>query len=60
MIERDRYVVVKEDELKTLKLESTKTIDIERFVDAAEIDRLYWDQPYYLVPTASRRRSLSR
>jgi DNA end-binding protein Ku len=51
-IERDRYVVVEEEELAKLKLESTKVIDIERFVDGREIDRLYWDEPYYLVPAA--------
>ena len=33
-----------------MRLESTKTIDIESFVPADEIDRLYWDNPYYLVP----------
>ncbi len=49
-VERDHYVVVEDAELKELKLESTKVIDIERFVDADEIDRLYWDEPYYLVP----------
>ncbi|WP_270933451.1 non-homologous end joining protein Ku [Falsiroseomonas oryzae] len=49
-VERDRYVVVEDEELKKLKLESTKVIDIERFVDGREIDRLYWDEPYYLVP----------
>ena len=59
-IERDRYVVVEDEELKKLKVESTKVIDIERFVDRGEIDRLYWEEPYYLVPRASPRRSLSR
>jgi DNA end-binding protein Ku len=49
-VERDRYVVVEDEELQQLKLESTKVIDIERFVDGGEIDRLYWDEPYYLVP----------
>jgi DNA end-binding protein Ku len=49
-VERDRYVVVEDEELQRLKLESTKVIDIERFVDGAEIDRLYWDEPYFLVP----------
>src|SRR3954447_5323719 len=49
-IERDRYVVVEDEELKKLKVESTKVIDIERFVDRGEIDRLYWEEPYYLVP----------
>jgi DNA end-binding protein Ku len=49
-VEKDRYVVVEDEELQKLKLDSTKVIDIERFVDAREIDRLYWDEPYYLVP----------
>jgi DNA end-binding protein Ku len=49
-IEPDRYVVVEDEELKRLKVESTKVIDIERFVDRGDIDRLYWDEPYYLVP----------
>jgi DNA end-binding protein Ku len=48
---KGEYVIVTEDELKGIKLESTKVIDIERFVDADEIDRLYWDQPYYMVPS---------
>ena len=33
-----------------MRLESTRTIDIERFVEAEGIDRLYWDAPYFLVP----------
>ena len=34
-----------------MKLESTKVIDIEEFVPAASIDRLYWDTPYHLMPS---------
>ncbi|MEI9988747.1 MAG: Ku protein [Rhizomicrobium sp.] len=49
-IEKNKYVVVTNEELSDVRLETTKTIDIERFVDAAEIDRLYWNDPYYLVP----------
>ncbi len=49
-IDKDRYVVVTQDEIDSVRLESTRTIDIERFVDAEEIDRLYWDSPYYLAP----------
>lgn len=49
-VEKDRYVVVEEEELKALKLESTKVIDIERFVSGEAIDRLYWDQPYFMLP----------
>ena len=33
-----------------MRIESTKTIDIDSFVPADDIDRLYWDNPYYLVP----------
>jgi DNA end-binding protein Ku len=49
-IEKDRYVVVTPEEIDSVRLESTRTIDIDSFVDAKEIDRLYWDNPYYMVP----------
>src|SRR6185312_16412340 len=49
-IDKDRYVIVTEDEIKSVRLESTRTIDIERFVDVAEIDRMYWNEPYFMVP----------
>jgi DNA end-binding protein Ku len=48
--EKGEYVVITQDEIDSVRLESTRTIDIERFVPAAEIDRLYWDNPYFLVP----------
>jgi DNA end-binding protein Ku len=49
-IEKDRYVVVTNDEIAAVRLESTRTIDIERFVDVADIDRMYWNEPYFLLP----------
>ncbi len=49
-ISKNKYVIVTDDELDKVKLETTRTLNIERFVDAAEIDRLHWDKPYYLVP----------
>ena len=49
-VEKGRYVVVTQDEIEGVRLESTRTIDIERFVPADEIDRLYWDEPYFLAP----------
>jgi DNA end-binding protein Ku len=49
-IDKGRYVVVTDEEIKAVRLESTRTLDIERFVDAGEIDRLYWNLPYYLTP----------
>ena len=49
-VEKDRYIIVGPDELKELQIESNKTIDIEAFIDAAEIDPVYYDSPYYLGP----------
>jgi DNA end-binding protein Ku len=49
-IEKDHYVVVTPEEIDSVRLESTRTIDIDKFVDAEEIDRLYWHDPYFLVP----------
>jgi DNA end-binding protein Ku len=49
-VEKGRYILLTDDEIASVKLESTKTIDIERFVPASDIDRIYWDNPYYLAP----------
>ena len=48
----ERYVVITPDELDSLDPDKTRTIDIEDFVDLEEIDPLYYDHPYYLVPGA--------
>ena len=49
-IAKGEYVIVTQEEIDSVKLESTKTIEIDSFVPASEIDHLYWDTPYYLVP----------
>src|SRR5215218_7830213 len=46
----DRYVVVTPEELDALAPEKTRAIDIEDFVDLDQIDPIYYDHPYYLVP----------
>src|SRR4051812_15101028 len=46
----DRYVVITPEELDGLEPQKTRTIDIEDFVDLSEIDPIYYDHPYYLVP----------
>jgi DNA end-binding protein Ku len=48
-VSKGEYILLTDEEIKSVKLESTKTIDIERFVPGDEIDRIYWDNPYYLV-----------
>ena len=47
---KDRYVVITPEELEALDPEKSRTIDIEDFVDLADIDPVYYDHPYYLVP----------
>src|SRR5919112_5856439 len=46
---KDRYVVIRPEELDALDPERTRTIDIQDFVDLDEIDPVYYDHPYYLV-----------
>jgi DNA end-binding protein Ku len=47
---KDRYVVLTPEELDALDPERTRTIDIEDFVALDEIDPVYYDHPYWLVP----------
>jgi DNA end-binding protein Ku len=49
-VSKDEYVLFDTADFDKVKLESTRTIDIDQFVDADEIDRLYWDDPFYVVP----------
>jgi DNA end-binding protein Ku len=46
----DRYVVITPEELEAIDPAKTRSIDIEDFVDLEEIDPLYYEHPYYLVP----------
>ena len=48
----DRYVIIQPEELEALDPKKTKTIDIEDFVELADIDPIYYDHPYYLAPGA--------
>ena len=50
----DRYVVIEPDELSALEPKKTKTIEIEDFVELADIDPILYDHPYYLAPGAGR------
>jgi DNA end-binding protein Ku len=50
-VAKGQFIVVEDDELKAVQIESNHTIDIEKFVPRAEIDELYYDTPYYLAPT---------
>ena len=47
----DTYVTLEPEEIDAVKLESKKTIDLVKFVDASEIDPRYFERPYYIAPS---------
>jgi DNA end-binding protein Ku len=49
-VDKDQYVEITSDELKAIQIESIRTIDIDQFVPRSEIDDLYIEDPYYVVP----------
>ena len=48
--EKGEYVLLEQDEIDAVKLESKKTLELTQFVDADEIDVLYYEKPYFVVP----------
>jgi DNA end-binding protein Ku len=47
---KGEYVEIEPEELKAVEIESTHTIDIDKFVPEEEIDKRYYERPYYIVP----------
>jgi DNA end-binding protein Ku len=47
---KNEFLIMDDDELEAVELESTHTIEIDQFVPFAQIDRRYYDQAYYIVP----------
>ena len=52
-VDKGIYVEVDDDELEAIQVESRHTIDIDSFVPAAQIDKRFYDSPYYIAPTDS-------
>jgi DNA end-binding protein Ku len=48
--EKGRYVVVGEEDIEKVRVESTRVIDLEKFTDDVAIDPIYLERPYYLAP----------
>ncbi|MEP7241589.1 MAG: Ku protein [Devosia sp.] len=48
--EKGEYVLLEDDEIDAVKLETKKTLELVQFVDAADIPALYYDSPYFLTP----------
>jgi DNA end-binding protein Ku len=51
-IDKDQYVVVRDEELEGCAPEKTRTIEITDFVELSEIDPMFFDRPYYVLPQA--------
>jgi DNA end-binding protein Ku len=49
-VSKDEYVLFDDADFDQVRLDSTKTIAIDKFVDESDIDRLYWDDPFFVVP----------
>jgi DNA end-binding protein Ku len=50
-IETDKYLLFEEDEIESVKIESSHTLSLESFVNKSEIEQIYLDTPYYLTPS---------
>ena len=46
----DRYIMITDEELESVSPERSRTIEIAEFIDMKEVDPIYYDHPYYLVP----------
>lgn len=46
----EKYILITDEELESVSPERSRTIEIVEFIDLADMDSLYYDQPYYLVP----------
>src|SRR5215510_12206130 len=49
-VSKGKYVEIEPEEIKAIRVESTHTLDIDKFVPVTDIDRRYFDRPYYIVP----------
>ena len=49
-VSKGEYVLLEPEEIESVKLESRKTLDLAQFVDLHDIDAIYFDKPYFVVP----------
>jgi DNA end-binding protein Ku len=49
-VSKGHYVLLDQEEIDSVKLESRKTLDLVEFVDVGDIDAMYYDKPYFVVP----------
>ncbi len=49
-VSKGEFVLLEQEEIDAVKLESKKTLELTQFVDASEIDVIYYEKPYFVVP----------
>jgi len=49
-LSKGKYVEIEPDEIDAIEFENTHTIDIDKFVPEKDIDKRYYERPYYIVP----------
>ena len=53
--EKDKYVIFTDKDFEKLKTPKDKSIDIQQFVDLNEVDPIYYDKSYYIIPTSGEK-----
>ncbi len=48
--EKDKYIIMKEDDFENVPLETSKVLKILQFVDEKQLDPIYFDKAYYITP----------
>ena len=59
-VEKGQYIEITKEELASLKIESSRVLELARFVERESINELYLDTPYYVYPENAGRGGLSR
>jgi len=54
----DKYVLMTDEELESVSPERSRTIEIMEFIDMKEVDPIYYDHPYYLVPSKGAKKRI--
>src|SRR4030043_1200075 len=53
----DKHILITDEELESVSPERSRTIEIVEFIDMEDVDSIYYDHPYYLVPAKGDRKS---
>jgi len=49
-ISEDKWIIIKKEDLERIKIPTTKIIEIKEFIDVSQIDPIFFEKPYYIVP----------